>query len=151
MSHERCSECRCQQPEAVPRRGFLGAALGALAAGAALCLAPARALAARKVAIRLSKAPALQKVGGSMIVKIFGRSILLIRDSADSVRALTAICSHKRTSLAYDAAKKRVVCANHGSWFTLEGKVRKGPATKDLHPVYWCKLDKAKRRILLKI
>jgi Rieske Fe-S protein len=148
-----CQHCGCDvsASESPGRRSFMATLLAGLCAGGAALLAPARALAARKIAIRLSKVPALRGVGGWMVIKIFGKPILLIRDSESSVRALTAICSHKRTTLAYDPKRKRVVCANHGSWFTLEGVVKKGPATKNLAAVYKCRLDRNKQRILLEL
>lgn len=154
-----CSHCHCHRsaqsdpdatapaPRSPERRSFLALC----GAGIALLAWPLRALAERKVAIALDKVPALQRVGGFSLLRVLDREILFIRESESSIRALTAFCSHKRTRLGYDAKKQRVVCSNHGSWFTLDGVVKKGPAEKNLAPVYWCKLDGARKRILLKI
>lgn len=140
----------CLSPKRPPtvaptRRGFL---VTTLAAVGSVLLLPSPAW-AKKVAVSLKAVKALLKVGGSTVVKIKGEEILLIRDTATSVRATTAICSHQQARLGYDAKKKRIVCTNHGSTFDLQGKVVKGPATKGLASVHAAHLDEAKERIVL--
>jgi nitrite reductase/ring-hydroxylating ferredoxin subunit len=112
---------------------------------------PLRAWAERKVAIRLSKVPALKKSGAHLILRVLGREILFVRVDDNTIVAMNAYCSHRKSRLGYSAKTKQVVCPNHGSTFTIAGKVTKGPASENIKPVYWAKLDRAKKRILLKV
>lgn len=105
----------------------------------------------KKLAIRLDQVPRLKRVGGYVVLRVKGREILFIRDGHTSVRAVHAICTHKKSRLKYDAAKHKIRCPNHGSLFSFDGKVLKGPAKKDLKPIYWVKLDLDKGRILLRL
>lgn len=139
--HGDCGRCA-----GLSRRTFIGGVLGLLAA---LTLAPRRAL-AKKLAVGLSKVPQLRQEGGSVSLRIKGRYVLLLRDGPTTVRALSARCTHKKTALKYDAKRKRIQCPEHGSIFSVEGKVLKGPAKVDL-PRYWSKLDLPKDRLLLKL
>lgn len=136
-----CSRCQCQN-----RRGFL-ATLGGFAALALLW--PRRAW-AKKLAIRLDKVPQLKTVGGSISLKIKGVVVLLFRDTATTVRAVSGICTHQKTPTTYSAKVKLVLCPQHGSTFSADGKVLKGPAKVPL-PSYWTKLDLEKGRVLLKL
>ena len=95
--------------------------------------------------------PALNKVGGSLIAKVKGKRILLIRNTEESVRGYTPQCSHRAHSLSYDPKRGQILCAEHGSRFDLEGKPLKGPAKKPLAKVYWTKLDRAKQRVIIKL
>jgi cytochrome b6-f complex iron-sulfur subunit len=112
----------------VSRRGFSRRLLAVLG----LVLLPVRSAWAKKSAIPLDKAPKLKKIGGWMVVKIKDDSILLIRDSEKSVRALSSVCTHKGCQVDYSPKKKRVECGCHGSVFDLYGKVLGGPAPKPL-------------------
>ncbi len=113
------------------RRGFLG--LVAKALGTAVFL-PSLALAkTKKVGLSLKKVPKLQKVGGSTILKIKGKWILFVRTAPSDVKAVSAICTHQKCEVHYNASDKRVACACHGSKFTLDGKVLTGPAETNLH------------------
>lgn len=146
MDHE-TTTCGCR--DAVrERRTFLKLLGGVAGFAAAVLVAPTEAL-AKKIGLKLDKVAKLKKVGGWMVVKIKGKKILLIRDTATSVRATTSICSHKKQALAYDPKTKQIRCTEHGSRFSLAGKVLKGPASKHLTPVYSAKLDTAKNRIII--
>lgn len=144
-SNEHCQKA-CEGCSCVARRGFFTSA-AALAAG--LLLWPNRAL-AKKLAIRLATVPQLKTVGGSVAVKIKGREVLLFRQSQSQVGAVAAHCTHKKTGVRYDGGKQRIVCPEHGSIFSLQGKVLKGPAKIPL-PTFWTKLDAARGRVLLKL
>ena len=123
--------------------GLLGAAIVAAVAWPRLALA-------KTVALPLSLAPKLEEVGGWVVLEIKGKKILLIRDSKSTVRATQSMCTHKQALLEYGAADRVIVCSEHGSRFSLAGKVLKGPATDRLQ-VYPTKLELEKKRVLLKL
>ncbi len=79
-----------------------------------------------------AKSP-LNKVGGSTIVGSTAGKIIILRTGDESFVAFSAKCTHKGTTVQYDAAKKQFVCPNHGSRFdTSDGKVLEGPADNPL-------------------
>jgi Rieske Fe-S protein len=94
-------------------------------------LYPARAW-ARTVALRPQSLPELDRAGGSVVVKVAGRKILLIRESAESVLAFSAVCTHKKTQLGYDPAARLIRCPKHESVFELTGRNVGGPAPRPL-------------------
>ena len=113
------------------RRDFLlgsGVSLGALLA------LPASAAYAEggKVAIPLAKLEVLKSVGGSVVLKLKGKLVLLVRDSATSVRAFNPICTHRECVVAYNLGEKKIKCPCHGSRFDLDGRVVQGPASRPL-------------------
>jgi Rieske Fe-S protein len=112
------------------RRSFFGMVLGGLAGLAALLRAGTAA--ARKLAVKLDKVPALEKVGGSAILKLGGTEVLLIRETDTRVRALDPICTHAACYVAYNAGSGKVECGCHKSGFDLEGRVLYGPAPAPL-------------------
>jgi len=120
------------------RREFFQAA--AAAAGGLIVLTAGPGAEARSVAVTLAQVPKLREVGGSAIVKIGSEEIMLIRESAGSVRALSPVCTHAACYVAYNAAARTLDCACHRSSFTLAGKVTGGPAQKDLK-TYRAQLD----------
>ena len=134
MSPDPCHGCPAARPDVRRRRSLL-----ALAAAVARFLLP-RAAWARTVSIDLSAATALQEIGGSVVHTHEGTPILLVRDSASTVKAVGAICTHKRTQVEYDRAAQRIECPKHGSRYDLQGKVLKGPSKKPL-PQYTASLD----------
>lgn len=113
------------------RRGFLGTTI---ALAAAAVLVPTRTLfaKARKLAVKLDKAAALKQVGGSATLKLKGRTILFVRDSETSVRAIDAICTHKQCVVEYKRDATQIECPCHASAFGLDGTVKAGPAPKPL-------------------
>ena len=112
------------------RRGFIGW-LGRAVAVIALWPAIARAK-TKKVGLPLAKAPALQKVDGSVILKIKDQDILFVRTGDAEVKAVSSVCTHQKCQVAYNAKTRQIDCSCHGSRFTVDGKVLNGPATKDL-------------------
>ncbi|MCC6750922.1 MAG: Rieske (2Fe-2S) protein [Deltaproteobacteria bacterium] len=141
-----CQACGCPSRANGGRRSFLGT----LATLAGALLLPRRAW-AKKLALSLDKVPQLKTVGGFAIVRIKDRMILFIRDTPATVRAVDAVCTHKKNLLKYDPQLKLVRCPEHGSRYTLEGKVVKGPSTRPLSPVYAARLDLPANRILLEV
>lgn len=107
------------------RREFFGTV--AAAVGAMVLLEPGDAQ-AKTVAIKLSQVPQLNEVGGSVIVKIGGEEIMLIRDGKGSVSALSPICTHAACYVSFNPKARTLDCSCHKSSFSLNGKVLGGPA-----------------------
>ncbi|HEX7507750.1 MAG TPA: Rieske (2Fe-2S) protein [Polyangia bacterium] len=118
-------------PEKPSRRGFFGTMTGF---AIALLAWPKMALSAGKswVAVPLAKAPKLQKVGGSMVTKIRGKELLLVRDSETSARAYEAKCPHEQCDLNYAPDSQKIECPCHAALFDLNGKVLEGPPPRPL-------------------
>ncbi|UCE55909.1 MAG: Rieske (2Fe-2S) protein [Desulfobacterales bacterium] len=101
---------------------------------------PSRLARAKALALPLEKTKQLQSVGGSVILKLKGKEVLFIRDTETTVRALDPTCTHKGCKVAFIAGENRIVCPCHQSAFDPEGKLLKGPASKDLKN-YGAKLE----------
>jgi nitrite reductase/ring-hydroxylating ferredoxin subunit len=112
------------------RRFLLGSGLGL---GALLGL-PSRAAPGEgaKAAIPLAKLPMLDSTGGSVVIKVKDKLLLLVRDSATSMRAFNPVCTHRHCIVAYHRGEQRIKCPCHGSQFDLDGHVVKGPAPRPL-------------------
>lgn len=135
------SNCRCSHkpspsakqdaPDQPSRRGFFGTMTGI---AIALLAWPKMALSAGKpwVAVPLSKAPKLQKVGGSMVTKIRGKELLLVRDGETSAHAYEAKCPHEQCDLNYAPDTQKIECPCHAALFALDGKVLEGPPPRAL-------------------
>jgi nitrite reductase/ring-hydroxylating ferredoxin subunit len=111
------------------RREFLK---GLVVATGGLALLRSSNAFAKKLAIPLDKAEKLKTLGGSAVLKIKDMTILFIRDSETTIRALDPICTHLGCIVAYNSQAKRIDCPCHGSKFDLDGKVVHGPAAKPL-------------------
>jgi cytochrome b6-f complex iron-sulfur subunit len=72
-------------------------------------------------------------VGGTGSGQSGGDTVLLSQPSAGTVEGFSPICPHQGGQVQPDGDKFR--CSLHFSEFDLDGKVTKGPATKDLTPV----------------
>jgi nitrite reductase/ring-hydroxylating ferredoxin subunit/cytochrome c553 len=92
------------------------------------------------------KFAALATVNGVVPVDVAGRPLLLIRTTEDAIVALSRICTHTQCDMSprisgrWDGSKLDCTC--HGSQFAADGKVLKGPATRDL-AVYPVSFDPA--------
>jgi nitrite reductase/ring-hydroxylating ferredoxin subunit len=132
MSHHPCSRVAASSaPADVPRRGFFTAAAGACVA---LIVWP-RSVAAggkRWIAVPLAKAPKLQTVGGSMVTRIRGKELLLVRDGQDSAHAFEAKCPHEQCDINYSPERQKIECPCHDGLFDLTGKVLSGPPPRPL-------------------
>jgi Rieske Fe-S protein len=102
----------------------------------------------RSIEIPLDQVKDLRKVGGSTILKIDGRRILVVRESEESVRAFQSECTHKNATLKYDKKKRILRCPAHGSWFDLDGTVVRGPAE---HPLPTLRAELREEHIVLVI
>ena len=113
------------------RRHFLVSS--GLGLGLLLGLPTVRAQAdGRKVALALAKVETQKSVGGSIILKVKGKLLLLVRDSVTSVRAFNPLCTHRECVVAYHSGEHKIKCPCHGSQFDMAGKVLKGPASRPL-------------------
>lgn len=72
---------------------------------------------------------------GGFFVKV-GPDTVLVAQSEDKKKwyAVSAICPHKATMVCWKAKDQIFRCPEHGSKFTTDGKVTKGPAKEDLSP-----------------
>lgn len=131
MSQSPCARARDAAGTPVCRRSWLAGMLGTLAAWAAW---PRWALAAEKpwVAVPLAKAPKLKAVGGSMVTRIRGLELLLVRDGESSAHAFEAKCPHEQCDVGFAAAQNRLECPCHEAVFDLDGKVLQGPVPRPL-------------------
>ena len=102
---------------------------------------PLRKLRAGKMALPMEKAPDLQTVGNSVLLKIKEQEVLFVRDTETTVRALNPICTHKKCKVAFKTDTGKLHCKCHKSAYDLlTGQVLAGPAPKPLQ-IYESKLD----------
>ena len=118
-----------QAPKVTARRPFLGAMGAALVA---LVTFPATLVRAKKMKLDLAKAAELATPGGSRVIKVRGTEILLVRDSATTVRAINNTCTHKNCKVKYKQDSNDLFCKCHKSAFKLDGTVVAGPAPRPL-------------------
>lgn len=130
MTLRAVARVRFKELEMNSRRGFFRNLLGAAVAGA-ITLVGGKA-SAKKLAFKLEKAPALNKVGGSATIKLAGQEILFVRDTKTSVCAVGSHCTHQDCPLAFNGKTSTIDCSCHGSKFDLKGRVLHGPAKKPL-------------------
>jgi cytochrome b6-f complex iron-sulfur subunit len=128
-------------PEPVPRRDFLGLA-SLLAAASALLFGALGMLQLPKAAVLSSPSrkfrvslPESLAAGEAFVPA--GRNVALVRD-AEGIYAVSTVCTHlgcivKPTAHDFD-------CPCHGSRFTPDGAVVKGPAPA---PLAWLKVSAA--------
>jgi cytochrome b6-f complex iron-sulfur subunit len=69
------------------------------------------------------------KTNGGFIYK---DNIIVARISDGSYVALSSICTHQGSTVAYDNTANRFHCPNHGSNFAADGSVINGPAGSPL-------------------
>lgn len=128
-------------PEPMPRRDFLGlAALGSMAATLLFSLfgmlklpkAAVSASPAKKFNVNL---PENLAEGEAFVPP--GRNVAVFRD-AEGVYAISTVCTH--LGCIVKTSKEGFDCPCHGSGFTPDGTVRKGPAPK---PLPWLKVSKS--------
>lgn len=76
-----------------------------------------------------SQFPQLQSVGGAALVSAnSGNDYLVIRTSASRAAALDAVCTHAHCLVGYDSGAQNVLCPCHGSKYSTDGTVLRGPA-----------------------
>ncbi len=58
--------------------------------------------------------------------------VLLVRVKPDAVVALSAVCTHRRCGLRWNASRRVLECPCHGGKFALSGEVLAGPPPSPL-------------------
>lgn len=85
------------------------------------------------IILNISSSSPLSKVGSAVIVNYNSGRVLVDHPSQDVFNALTTICTHQGCSISdFDSANNQFVCTCHGSRFSVDGKVAKGPASSAL-------------------
>jgi cytochrome b6-f complex iron-sulfur subunit len=74
----------------------------------------------------------LMTAGGAMLIDSTTDTIMVVRVSDTQVVALSAICTHTGCSMDYNASQRVLDCPCHGSQFTTDGQVTRGPANRPL-------------------
>ncbi|UJP40474.1 QcrA and Rieske domain-containing protein [Cellulomonas palmilytica] len=69
-------------------------------------------------------------VGGALLVEADGTKILLVQETAGTITALSAICTHQGCTV--QPADTELHCPCHGSTFQLDGTPVSGPAEEPL-------------------
>jgi cytochrome b6-f complex iron-sulfur subunit len=78
--------------------------------------------------LSLSANAPLNSDGGS----VTSQGIIIVRVSAGNFVALSRACTHQGTPVDFQGASNNFICSNHGSTFSLNGTVTKGPASSPL-------------------
>jgi Rieske Fe-S protein len=84
---------------------------------------------------RLSKAAGTSeqvRPGEGAIVDVNGKKVAVYKDADGKTITLSPACPHLGCMVEWNAAEKAWDCPCHASRFSADGKVMKGPATKDL-------------------
>jgi cytochrome b6-f complex iron-sulfur subunit len=82
--------------------------------------------------LSLAENPDLAAVGGILLfTQAPGKKIFVARVSDTELRALSALCTHQACTVDWDGSTK-FQCPCHGSQFTAEGNVMRGPAAAPL-------------------
>ena len=119
----------------ISRRAVLAGVGGA--AVAALTAAPVAALDASSRLLPGSRIARTRDVpvGGGVIVRAGGRSIVITQPRRGQFRAFSAVCTHAGEQIS-KIEEGRMVCTEHFSYFELAGgKPTNGPARRPLTPV----------------
>jgi cytochrome b6-f complex iron-sulfur subunit len=74
----------------------------------------------------------LVTAGGAMLIDTSNDTIMVVRASDTQVLALSAICTHAGCSMDYAPSQHLLNCACHGSQFSTDGRVLRGPANRSL-------------------
>jgi Rieske Fe-S protein len=56
------------------------------------------------------------------------------RDPGGTVHAVSPVCTHMGCTVTWNTAETTWDCPGHGSRFTCDGHMIKGPAVRDLEP-----------------
>lgn len=85
-----------------------------------------------KLVIELDEESALNKVGGWETFETRAGRVIIVRTSATSFSANSAVCSHQGGPIKFDAGTFQLFCSWHDSRFNIQGQVLKGPAEAPL-------------------
>ncbi len=70
--------------------------------------------------------------GEGKVLEVDGEKTAVHRDDEGALHAVSPVCTHMGCLVDYNAAERTWDCACHGSRFSTQGKVLKGPAKRDL-------------------
>lgn len=62
----------------------------------------------------------------------FGDDQAIVEKVDGKIKSLSAVCTHQGCIVGFNAKEKTFDCPCHGSRFTMDGKVLRGPAVKPL-------------------
>jgi len=113
------------------RRQALVAAAALCGAGTLGAVSASDADAAARIKVRISKYPALQRVGGVALVGLLnGRQVAVVRASAKKYAAVDRTCPHAGATVITEGAGW--LCPLHGSRFDVDGDRISGPTPSGL-------------------
>lgn len=86
------------------------------------------------VAVPLDAHPALQQVGGSVLISEPSAllEVILAQPHAGCFVAVWRVCTHGACELTWSAERGGALCPCHGSLFGPDGAVQVGPATRPI-------------------
>jgi glycine/D-amino acid oxidase-like deaminating enzyme/nitrite reductase/ring-hydroxylating ferredoxin subunit len=70
--------------------------------------------------------------GEGKVMEIKGEKVAVYRDESGALHPVSAICTHMKCSVHFNAAERTWDCPCHGSRFDIAGRVIEGPAVIDL-------------------
>ena len=87
-----------------------------------------------RVAVHVTRVPALSKVGGAVVIgSVNGVPTAVVRTGSSSYEALDLRCTHAGFPVSQSGSGW--VCQAHGSRFGTDGNVTQGPAQRNLGTV----------------
>ncbi|HXI04459.1 MAG TPA: Rieske (2Fe-2S) protein [Candidatus Saccharimonadales bacterium] len=113
-------------------RGFLSLwAAGAAIVGVSFLKAPRSEESPGEGRVKCGSLSTLQ-IGEARFIRHGTDPFLVVRASKDEVQAFSAICTHLRCVLKWEADARRFVCPCHAGAFDLNGNVLAGPPQRPL-------------------
>lgn len=107
--------------------------------GASLCVAGcagaakgSATLTGDTLKVVLAENPELAEVDGSVAIDAGGRKLLVVNRGEAGYLAIDRKCTHMGCGVQWDAQATQAACPCHGSRFSVQGTVEKGPAKKPL-------------------
>ncbi len=82
--------------------------------------------------VTLTANAVLAMAGGALLIDSDKDTLVVIRESATTVIALSAVCTHAGCLIDFDVAGAQLTCPCHGSIFSESGAVVQGPANSPL-------------------
>ena len=120
----------------ITRRQALAAAAALCGLGAVAAAGTGEAQAVGSLRVRLSRYPALKKIGGIAVVKNLGTTpVAVVRTGKSTYRAFSRRCPH--AGVAVTPRNGEFICLppGHGSRFSASGSLISGPAGGGLTPL----------------
>jgi cytochrome b6-f complex iron-sulfur subunit len=74
----------------------------------------------------------LAAVNGSVLLGTPVGMVVVVRSSATTAAALSAICTHQGCTVTFQSSGQLLYCPCHGAEFSLSGSVLRSPANKPL-------------------